>query len=379
MRFLHLADLHIGKVLHKHSLMQDQAIILKQILQIAVEKKVDAVLIAGDVYQRINPAPEAMTLFSDFLASLSEMHLPCYLIAGNHDNAERIAYLSQLAARSDIHIAGAERARIYSYPLEDAYGKITLHLLPFLAPPDARIAFPDEAESIVTYEDAVRTVLAHFPVSGGGRHVIVAHQLMTGAEICESEELAVGGQDNISASLFDAYDYAALGHLHGPQKVIRETIRYAGSPLRYSFSELTQKKSVTVVELREKGNVQIELVPLEQPHGMQEITGTLESLRQREQTDDYIHAIVTDDEPPADAVRQLRSVFRNLLQVTFRSSKYREDRNVETGADPDALDFRSLLNRFYAFQNNGQEPNADQMKIVEKLMEQLDRETERAL
>ncbi|HAG14240.1 MAG TPA: exonuclease sbcCD subunit D [Ruminococcus sp.] len=375
MRLLHLADLHIGKILHKRSLLEDQAYILKQILAIAKEQRIDAVLIAGDVYQRSTPSPEAMTLFSDFLTGLTDLHLPCYLIAGNHDSAERVAYLSALAERSGVYIAGAEQAAVYSYPLEDDFGAVTLHLMPFLTPSHAKLHYPDEADRIVTYEDAVRTVLQHHPpASDGGRHVMVAHQFLTGAAVCESEELAIGGQDNISAALFDRYDYVALGHLHGPQRVSRETIRYAGSPLRYSFSELTQKKSVTIVELREKGNVQIETIPLHPLHGMQELTGTLAALLASEPTDDFVHVILTDEEPPADAVRQLRTVYKNLLCVTYRSSKFREDRFVEAEGQPEKMDFPTLFRAFYAFQNQGAEPSADQMKIVEKLLLQLDRE-----
>ncbi|MBQ8921317.1 MAG: exonuclease SbcCD subunit D [Oscillospiraceae bacterium] len=376
MRFLHLADLHIGKVLHRHSMIPDQKYILQQILQIADAQQVDAVLIAGDIYQRNTPSPEAMTVFSDFLSALAGKNLPCYLISGNHDSAERVAYLSALAEQSGIHIAGAEGGTVYSYQTEDAFGALTIHLLPYCTPAIVRQRYPEEAAQIRSYEDAVRTVLSKFPVSGEGRNVLVCHQFLTGAVTCDSEELAIGGLDNISAELFDAYDYVALGHLHGPQHVSCETVRYAGSPLKYSFSELHQHKSVTVVDLKEKGNVTVTAVPLTPLHGMQELPGTLEALLQHEPTEDYVHVLLLDEEPPADAVRQLRTVFPNLLQMTVRNSKFREDRTVSADSRPEYTDFLKLFSEFYAFQNAGAAPNDRQQEIVRRLLEQIDGEVQ---
>lgn len=379
MRFLHLADLHIGKVLHQHSLLPDQIVMLGRILTIADEQQVDAVLIAGDIYQRNTPSPAAMTAFSDFLAALTARQLPCYLIAGNHDSPERVAYLSALAARSGIYIAGAEPGTVYDYPLTDAYGDLTVHLLPYCTPLLVRQKYPEEAEQIRTYEDALRTVLQKHPVSGGGRHVMVCHQFLTGAVTCDSEELAIGGLDNISASLFDGYDYVALGHLHGPQQVSRDTIRYAGSPLKYSFSEVHQHKSATVVELREKGDISVTAVPLQPVHDMQELTGSLERLLQHERTEDYVHILLTDEEPPADAGRQLRTVFPNLLQLTVQNSKMRADCSVDADSKPgtpDRAGFLTLFSEFYAFQNAGAVPNDRQQAIVSGLLEQIDREVQ---
>lgn len=376
MRFLHLADLHIGKVLHQHSLLPDQIDILQQILAIADEQKVDAVLIAGDIYQRNTPQPAAMTVFSDFLAALSERHLPCFLISGNHDSPERVAYLSALAERSGIYIAGAEAGVICDYPMQDEFGDLTVHLLSYCTPLSVRQKYPEEAENIRSYEDALRTVLQKHSVSGTGRHIMVCHQFLTGAVTCESEELAIGGLDNISAELFDDYDYVALGHLHGPQRVMRDTVRYAGSPLKYSFSELHQHKSVTIADIREKGNVQIETYPLTPLHGMQELTGDLRTLLQHDKTEDYVHILLTDEEPPADANRQLRTVFPNLLQLTVQNSKMRADRSVDAGSTPEQSDFLTLFSEFYAFQNAGAVPNDRQQAIVSGLLEQIDGEVQ---
>ena len=376
MRFLHLADLHIGKVLHQHSLLPDQIDILQQILAVADEQKADAVLIAGDIYQRNTPQPAAMTVFSDFLAALSERHLPCFLISGNHDSPERVAYLSALAERSGIYIAGAEAGVICDYPMQDEFGDLTVHLLSYCTPLSVRQKYPEEAENIRSYEDALRTVLQKHPVSGTGRHIMVCHQFLTGAVTCESEELAIGGLDNISAELFDDYDYVALGHLHGPQRVMRDTVRYAGSPLKYSFSELHHHKSVTIADIREKGNVQIETYPLTPLHGMQELTGDLRTLLQHDKTEDYVHILLTDEEPPADANRQLRTVFPNLLQLTVQNSKMRADRSVDADSTPEQSDFLALFSEFYAFQNAGAVPNDRQQAIVSGLLEQIGREVQ---
>lgn len=374
MRFLHLADLHIGKILHKQNLMEDQRYILQQILEIARTRQIDAVLIAGDVYQRNAPSAEAMSLFSDFLSALAAEKMPCYLISGNHDSAERVAYLAPLAAESGIRIAGADGAEIYDYTLTDSFGTLHIHLMPFTTPLQVRQRYPEEAEQIRSYDDAIRVLLAHHPVTDSDRHILVAHQFLTGGQVCESEELAIGGMDNVSASLFDAYDYVALGHLHGPQHVSRPEIRYAGSPLKYSFSERSQRKSVTIAELREKGNVQIETIPLQPLHDMQELKGSLAELLAGTPTEDYIHAILTDPTPPSDAVRQLRTVYPNLLLMTTESIHAKEVQPEAQDFQPQRTDFASLLSDFYAMQNQGTPMTAQQEQIVTKLLEQLDRE-----
>ena len=375
MRFLHLADLHLGKTLHKQSLLADQRHILQQILEIAGTHRIDAVLIAGDIYQRNAPSADAMTLFSGFLSALAEMKLPCYIISGNHDSAERVAYLAEIAAQSGICIAGAAPAEIDTFETEDAYGRLTVHLMPFTSPLHVRQKYPEEAEQIRCYDDAVRVLLSHHPLpEDGGRHVMVAHQYLTGGATCESEELAIGGLDNISAALFDGYDYVALGHLHGPQQVSRPAVRYAGSPLKYSFSEVHHHKSVTIADVREKGNVVIETVPLVPLHEMQELTGSLDALMQQEPTEDYLHITLTDDNPPSDAVRMLRTVFPNLLQMTVQNSRIRADYTPEAQTAPQQTDFAALLSDFYAAQNQGAVPTEQQMRIVRGLLEQLDRE-----
>ena len=372
MRFLHLADLHLGKVLHKQNLLEDQKYILQQILQIAEAHAVDAVLIAGDVYQRNAPSAEAMTVFSDFITELAKRKLPCYIISGNHDSAERVAYLAPLAQLSGVYISGADTAKIYTFTQSDEFGEIALHLMPFTTPLQMRQAYPEQAAEIQNYNDAIRVLMEHHPIDTAKRNVILAHQFLTGAQVCDSEELAIGGLDNVSAALFDDYDYAALGHLHGPQQVSRPKVRYAGSPLKYSFSEVHQHKSVPIVELREKGDVRIETVPLKPLRGMQVISGSFADLMQMPVCEDYVQLTVTDPAPPVNAARALHTVFPNCLQTLFSSTE--DGEALFSGADsmPEKTDFLTLLQDFYAAQHAGETLSEAQEIIVRKVLEQLD-------
>lgn len=372
MRFLHLADLHLGKVLHKQNLLEDQKYILQQILQIAEAHAVDAVLIAGDVYQRNAPSAEAMTVFSDFITELAKRKLPCYIISGNHDSAERVAYLAPLAQLSGVYISGADTAKIYTFTQSDEFGEIALHLMPFTTPLQMRQAYPEQAAEIQNYNDAIRVLMEHHLIDTAKRNVILAHQFLTGAQVCDSEELAIGGLDNVSAALFDDYDYAALGHLHGPQQVSRPEVRYAGSPLKYSFSEVHQHKSVPIVELREKGDVRIETVPLKPLRGMQVISGSFADLMQMPVCEDYVQLTVTDSAPPVNAARALHTVFPNCLQTLFSSTE--DGEALFSGADsmPEKTDFLTLLQDFYTAQHAGETLSEAQEMIVRKVLEQLD-------
>ena len=372
MRFLHLADLHLGKILHKQNLLEDQKFILEQILQIAAEQQIDAVLIAGDVYQRNAPSAEAMSVFSGFVTALAAQHLPCYIISGNHDSAERVAYLAPLAQLSGIFISGADTAKIYTYEVQDAYGEIRLHLMPFTTPMQVRAAYPEQAEKIENYNDAIRVVLQHHPVDPAKRNILIAHQFLTGAQVCDSEELAIGGLDNVSAALFDDFDYVALGHLHGPQQVTRPEIRYAGSPLKYSFSEVNQHKSVTIIEIREKGNIQIETVPLKPLHEMRILSGSFRELMEMPPSEDYVQLTVTDTAPPANAARALHTVFPNCLQTLFSNEDSGEAFFGNSETLPEKSDFLTLLTEFYAAQHDGAALTDMQNQIVRQILETLD-------
>ncbi len=371
MRFLHLADLHLGKILHKQNLLEDQAYILQEILRIADERQIDAVLIAGDVYQRNVPSAEAMTLFSNFITEFTRRKRPCYIISGNHDSAERIAYLSPLAELSQVYISGADTANIYQFSCKDEYGDIVLHLMPFTTPMQMRAAAPESADEIQNYNDAVRILMQKFPIDKSKRNIMLAHQFLTGAQVCDSEELAIGGLDNVSTALFDDYDYVALGHLHGPQQVTRPQIRYAGSPLAYSFSEVHQHKSVTIVDLREKGNVTIEAVPLNPLRKMQVLSGSFAELMQMPRCEDYVQLTVTDSVPPVNAARALRTVFPNCLQTLFSQNADAPESFHTNQTMPQTSDFLTMLQEFYAAQHDGAALSDTQTQIVRTLLDEL--------
>lgn len=322
MKLLHLADLHLGKRVHEFSMLEDQRYILKQILEIMETEQADGVLVAGDIYDKTVPSAEAVQLLDDFLTNIAGRKIPVFLISGNHDSAERISFGAKLFAKSGVHFASGYQGKTEVVTLEDDHGKVNIYLLPFVRPVYVRQAFPELAERIVSYQDAMQTVIGHIDLNRECRNVLVAHQFVTGAERCESEEIQVGGLDNVEASLFADFDYVALGHIHGPQWILRETIRYAGTPLKYSFSEVCHQKAVTVIELRAKGDVEIRKIPLRPLHDMRKLRGSYEELTKRSvyegtSVEDYVQITLTDEEDIFDAVGKLRVIYPNLMKIEY--------------------------------------------------------------
>lgn len=336
MKLLHLADLHLGKRVHEFSMLEDQRYILKQILEITEREQADGVLIAGDIYDKTVPSAEAVQLLDDFLTKIAGRKIPVFLIGGNHDSAERISFGAKLFAKSGVYFASGYQGKTESVTLKDAYGELNIYLLPFIRPAHVRQAFPEQAEKIVSYQDALQVVLKQIAPDTERRNILVAHQFVTGAARCESEEIQVGGLDNVDASLFDDFDYVALGHIHGPQWISRETVRYAGTPLKYSFSETQHQKAVTIIELRGKGDVEIGKIPLVPLHDMRKIRGTYEELTRRsvyENTnlEDYLQITLTDEEDIFDAVGKLRVIYPNLMKLEYDNR--RTGRNPETAVE----------------------------------------------
>ncbi len=370
MRFLHLADLHLGKRLHDYSLLDDQQEVLAQALQTAKDKSCDAVLIAGDVYDRSAPSVDAMQLFDRFLTGLCDAGIPSYIISGNHDAAGRISYFSGLLEKSGVHVSAAFDGRLQSLPAPD--GTAVIHLLPFIRPMDVRRCYPDE--DIRTYEDAVCAVLAHSPVDKERVNILVAHQFITGASICDSEEFAIGGLDNIGAEVFADFDYVALGHLHQPQMCLRNTIRYAGSPLKYSLSEEHQRKSFLIVDVHGKDDITFEQIPVELPHDVRTVRGTFEELQNTRYTEDYVRVVLTDEIVPPDARITLRSTFPNMVKFSVENSKTSTETDVaavESFQDKTPLE---LFADFYAFQNHDVRPSEAQLAIVRRIFTELEEE-----
>ncbi len=359
MRLLHCSDLHLGKRVHECSMTEEQRHILKQIASIAVAQQVDGIIIAGDLYDKLVPSIEAVGLLDEFLTSLWEQHLPVYLISGNHDSPERLSFGTQLLEQNDVYLAGVFTGKAQHLSLQDAYGALELYLLPFIKPAVVRSFYPEE--SIETYEDAVRVVLSHSDIDPQKRNVLVAHQFVTNngrePERSDSETLSVGALDQVDVSLFDGFDYVALGHIHGPQKIGRETVRYCGSPLKYSFSEWRHKKSVTIVELKEKGIVSLEQIPLQPIHDLREIRGTLSSLLQPEvvaqgDPQDYLRVILTDEIPPYDPLGQLRQVYPNLLRLDFERNEAAAMESITAAQDVEEKTIMELFSDFYEMAND---------------------------
>ena len=355
MKILHLSDLHIGKRVHEVSMTEDQEYILTKILRLCDDEKPDAVLIAGDVYDKSVPSAEAVTLFDDFLCRLAKRSVPVMIISGNHDSPERLAFGGRLLEGSGIHISPVYGGEIRPITLRDAYGETDFWLLPFIKPIHVKRFFPDE--EIVTYTDAVRAALKDLPLDPQRRNVLVTHQFVTGAATCESEELSVGGSDNVDASVFDGFDYVALGHIHGPQNIGTNRIRYCGTPLKYSFSEAGHYKSVTLAELGEKGDLKLRTLPLIPKRDLRQLRGSFAQLTDPEQyrqgaKDDYLHIVLTDEEDIPEAVGKLRLIYPNILKLSYDNTRTREDRTVGDAGDVKTRSPLELFGELYEIQNN---------------------------
>ena len=371
MKLIHLSDLHLGKRLNEFSLGEDQEYILNQILQIVEAEQPDAVVIAGDVYDKAIPSVEAVSLFDEFLVRLAGLHTHIFVISGNHDSPERIAFGSRLLEETGIHLSPVYGGSVESVTLEDAFGPVDFYLLPFVKPIHVRRFFPEDPTD--TYTQALSTAVGHMNLDGHRRNVLVTHQFVTGASRSDSEEISVGGADNVDSAVFDAFDYVALGHIHSPQHCGSEKIRYCGTPLKYSFSEAKDTKSVTVAELKEKGNLVIRTVPLKPLRELVELRGTFEELTDRHfyenttWTRDYVHLTLTDEEDIPDAVGKLRLVYRNLMKLDYDNARTRSNAEI-TGAQ--AQDTRSpleLFASFYELQNN-RPMTAEQLVFLEELI-----------
>lgn len=355
MKFLHLSDLHLGKSVYDFSMTDDQEHILNSILRAADEFKPQCALISGDVFDRGVAPTEALRLFDDFLFGLTAQGIHVFIISGNHDSADRLAFASRLIKGAGVHIAGAFSGSVEKYTEIDEHGEVDIYLLPFIKPALVRRYFPEV--EIETWTDAVRAVLSQARVDPGRRSVLLAHQFVTGALRTESEEVNVGGADNVDADAFSGFDYVALGHLHGRQSVGHAALRYCGSPLKYSFSEANQDKSLTLVELGEKGNVRIREVPLTPKRDMKEIRGRYMELASRGfyqhlDRDHYYRITLTDEQDQPDAMAKLRVIYPNLMRLDYDNARTRTESLLGRGEDTSRLSPLELFERLYTQQNN---------------------------
>lgn len=375
MKLIHLSDLHLGKRVNEFSMLEDQRYILSEILDIIDREAPDGILIAGDIYDKSVPSAEAVALLDDFLVRLSARNLQVFLISGNHDSAERMAFGGRLMAGSGIHMAPVYNGTTAPLTLTDIHGPVDLYLLPFLKPAHVRRCFPDQ--EITSYTDAVKAAIDAMPLDTTRRNVLVTHQFVTGAARCDSEDLSVGGSDNVDAAVFAPFDYVALGHIHGPQQVGRETIRYCGTPLKYSFSEARHKKSLTVVELEEKGHVTVRTVPFHPLRDLVELRGTYEELTLRDfyesagYRQDYVHITLTDEDDIPDAVGKLRIIYPYLMKLDYDNSRTRA--GLLPTDDLEDMPRHSpleLLETFYEAQN-GQAMSDAQRSYARDLIEHI--------
>ena len=370
MRFLHTADLHLGKQMNDLSLLQDQEYILRQIVSIAERERADAVLIAGDIYQRSAPQAEAVALFDRFVCDLAGLGIKVIAISGNHDSALRVSYFAPLVRSSGIYLSEAFEGRLQAVRLEDAHGEVFVWLLPFLRPSQVKRALPEE--TIRSCQDAVAAVLRQTPVDTGKRNILLCHQFVTGCETCDSEELAVGGLDNVDVSVFGDFDYVALGHIHKPQSVVRKTLRYAGSPLKYSFSEAAHKKSVSIIDMGEKGETDVRTVPLVPLHEVRIIDGMLEDLMRGPYSEDYLWVTVHDELPPPDARVELSVMYPNMLKFSVVNSRTKADLDVTASERMENKTVLELFEDFYRLQNNDQKPGEAHQRVMEKALTELE-------
>ncbi len=380
MKFLHISDLHIGKRVNEFSMIEDQKYILNQILRIAEQERAEAVLIAGDIYDKPMPSAEAVQMFDWFLTGLADLGKTVIAVSGNHDSPERIAFGGELMRGRGVYVSPVYRGEALEVELRDEYGDISVHLLPFLKPATLRHALEgrqEEEENRLpeSYQEALEIAVKRMEIDVKKRNILVAHQFVTGAGRCDSEEVSVGGLDNVDASVFDDFDYVALGHIHSPQSVGRETVRYCGTPLKYSFSEAEQEKSVTVLEMGEKGDVVLSTVPLVPLRDMRKIRGSYgevmsRSFYQDTNTEDYVQITLTDEEDIPDGLQKLRTVYPNLMQVAYDNSRTRQDRTVEAAEQAERKSELELFGEFFELQNN-QPMSAEQAAYMEKLIADL--------
>ena len=372
MKLFHLSDLHIGKRVNEFSMIEDQKYILTQILYAADQEKPDGILISGDVYDRTIPTAEAVQVFDAFLTRLSEQKIPAFIISGNHDSAERLAFGSSLMGKSGIYFSKVYDGTVEKIPMQDAYGTVWIYLLPFLRPSTIRHALPERAEEVQSAADAVRIALEQTKIDEKERNVLLAHQFVTGAKRCDAEELQVGDVDQIPAELFASFEYVALGHIHSPQKVGRETVRYCGAPLKYSFSEAGQEKSITVVELKEKSSVNLRTIPLKPLHDLRKIRGTYlevtaKSFYENRDCEDYLQVTLTDEEDVPDGMAKLRTIYPNLMRLEYDNKRTRSNAEVRAAERVEEKSELELFQEFYELQNN-QSMTEVQEQFVEELL-----------
>lgn len=375
MKLFHLSDLHIGKRVNEFSMIEDQKYILKRILDLAEEEKPDGIILAGDIYDKQIPSAEAVQVFDEFITRLAGRAIPVFIISGNHDSAERLAFGGRLLNSRGIYLSPVYDGSVTKIPLKDQYGTVWIHLLPFIRPSTVRHVFENEADLVTDVQTAAETVIRHMEIDLKDRNILVAHQFVTGASRCESEDVQVGGLDNIDAAVFTPFDYTALGHIHSPQNVGTDRVRYCGTPLKYSFSEVDLEKSITVVELEKKGTVRTSLLPLKPLRDMRKLRGTYLELTDRSfyrdmNREDYIQVTLTDEDDVPDGLQKLRVIYPNIMQLLYDNQRTKTTQEVDAAQAVEKKTEMELFYEFYELQNN--QPMTKQQKdFAEQLIREI--------
>ena len=382
MKILHLADLHLGKILHEQSLIEDQKYMISKIEEKIEKEKVDAVIIAGDVYDKSFATTDAVNLLDSFLNTLIKtLKVQVFMISGNHDSKDRLGFGNKIFENDGLYISSKYEGKLKKAELEDEYGKINIYMLPFIKPADVRRFFEEE---ITSYNEAVKKIIEKEEINEKERNIIIVHQFITSGtfspERTESETISLGGTDNVDVSNFDKFDYVAIGHIHRPQRIGRDTARYAGTMLKYSFSEVNDNKSIPIIEFKEKGKIDIDLQQINPIRDLREIKGPLEELLKEENyigtnQNDYIKAVITNEEPLYDAIGQLRRVYPNVLKLEVKNSKTikQTEFNENTLEQLKKKTELELFNDFYKMQNNI-ELNDEQIEIINKIVKEAKNE-----
>lgn len=380
MRILHLADLHLGKILQEESLLEDQKYMLEEIIKKVQEENIEIILISGDIYDRSIPQTDAVDMLDYFLNKLiKDLKKQVFIISGNHDSKERLGFGNKIFENDGLYISSKYEGQIKKVELQDEYGKLNIYLLPFIKPVEVKKYFEDE---ILSYDETIKKIIEKENIDETQRNIILTHQFVTciGEEVerTDSETISLGGIDNVDISNYDKFDYVAIGHVHRPQRIGRDTARYAGTMLKYSFSEVNHKKTIPIIDFKEKGNINIKLVELIPLRDMREIKGPIEELIKKENykntnTEDYIKAIITNEEPVYDAIGQIRKVYPNVLKLEIQNSKSSVSQNDEKEKELQNIKNKSeveLFNEFYKFQNYT-ELNDEQTQVIENIVKEI--------
>ena len=372
MKLFHISDLHLGKRVYEYSMIDDQRWILSQVLDAVERERPDALLVAGDVYDKSMPTAEAVRLFDEFLVRLAELKVETFIISGNHDSPERLAFGGRLIDLAGIHLSPVYDGRVQPFVLSDEFGRVNIWMLPFVKPANVRAFIPESEPA--TYTDALRAAIHNFDLDPNERNLLLTHQFVTGAIRSDSEEISVGGSDNVDSSVFASFDYVALGHIHSPQN-IGSNCRYCGSPLKYSFTETVQK-SITVVRLGRKGELALSELPLRPLHELRELRDSYDELTRRDfykdttYPDDYVHVILTDENDIPEAMAKLRVIYRRLMKLDYDNARTRAGHEFVSTGDNTRKSPLELFCELYEKQNHS-ELSDEQREYISGLIEQI--------